>query len=116
MKKILFKYFMLITCVFGLSGCGYLLSLGQLMLDGRCGDWNCSGNSRWHKKVGDCYSRNLEVVKQQLGYKNYGGDIVRFHSEVQDSEMGHHISTQCIRNDGRYNIEKDKKYGHLFAK
>lgn len=83
---------------------------------GSCGDWNCSGNPRWHKKVDDCYSKNLEVVKQQLGYKKYGGDIVRFHSEVQDSEIGQHISTQCIRNDGRYNIEKDKKYGHLFAK
>ncbi|MCE9735715.1 hypothetical protein HKO30_09705 [Neisseria meningitidis] len=36
MKQILFKYFMLITCVFGLSSCGYLLSFGQLMFDGSC--------------------------------------------------------------------------------
>ncbi|WP_203414993.1 hypothetical protein [Histophilus somni] len=109
MKQILFKYFMLITCVLGLSGCGYLLSLGQLMLDGRCADWNCSKPTpRWRKAVDDCYSRNFGVVKQQLGYKDHG--------EVQDSDIGQHISYQCVRHDGRYDIRKDKQYGHLFVK
>ena len=98
MKKILSNIVLLLFYSTILTGCF-----------GHCADFNCSSiNPRWEKKVDDCYSRNFEVVKQQLGYKDHG--------EVQDNEIGQHISTQCIRNDGRYNIKKDKKYGHLFAK
>lgn len=76
---------------------------------GNCADWNCSTqNPRWRKAVDDCDDRNFEIVKQTLGYKDYG--------EVAFSEIGQHIAHQCIRNDGRYNVKKDKKYGHLFAK
>lgn len=105
MKKTRSNMVLILFCSTILTGCF-----------GSCGDWNCSGNPRWNEKVNDCYSRNLEVVKQQLGYKKYGGDIVRFHSEVQDSEIGQHISTQCIYHSGKYDIHKDKQYGHLFAK
>ena len=111
MKQILFKYFMLITCVFGLSGCGYLLSFGQLMLDGSCADWNCSKPTpRWRKAVDDCENRNLEIIKQRFGYKDY--------AEVIFSEVGQQIQIpyQCRQSNGGYDIRKDKQYGHLFAK
>ena len=77
---------------------------------GNCGDWNClTENPRWRKAVDDCFNRNFdEVIKRQLGYQS--------RIEVQDSEIGQHISHQCNRNGGRYNVKKDKKYGHLFAK
>ncbi len=81
MKQILFKYFMLITCVFGLSGCGYLLSFGLLMFDGSCADWNCSEPTpRWKKAVDDCVDRNFEIVKQKFGHKDY--------EEVAFSDVG----------------------------
>ena len=113
MKQILFKYFMLITCVFVLSSCGYLLSFGQLMFDGSCADWNCSKpTQRWAKAVDTCETENLTFVLHelgsQLGYKSI--------TEVSFSEIGQHISYQCIHHDGRYNIRKDKQYGHLFTK
>ena len=37
-------------------------------------------------------------------------------SQVQDSDIGQHISGQCTYYDGRYDVRKDKQYGHLFAK
>lgn len=97
MKKIHSNVILIICCSIILTGCF-----------GHCANWNCSSlNPRWEKKVDDCYSRNFdEVIKQQLGYQS--------RIEVQDSEIGQHISSQCIRNDGRYNVKKDKKYGHLF--
>ena len=114
MKQILFKYFMLITCVFVLSSCGYLLSFGQLMFDGSCADWNCSKHTkptkRWAKAVDDCENRNLEIIKQRFGYKDY--------AEVVLSEVGRQIQIpyQCRQSNGSYNVRKDKQYGHLFAK
>lgn len=113
MKQILFKYFMLITCVFVLSSCGYLLSFGQLMFDGSCADWNCSKlNPRWEKAVDTCTTENrtfvLHELGNQLGYKSI--------TEVSFSEIGQHISSQCIYHSGKYDIHKDKQYGHLFAK
>lgn len=108
MKQILFKYFMLITCVFVLSSCGYLLSFGQLMFDGSCADWNCSKpTQRWTQAVHACYDLNFEIAKQKLGYENL--------EEVQDSEIGRNIYNQCVQNAGKYDIRKDKQYGHLFA-
>ena len=97
MKKILSNVMLLLFCSTILTGCF-----------GSCGDWNCSGNPRWYKKADECDKRNFEIVKQTVGYKDYG--------EVQDSEIGQHISVQCFRNAGRFDIKKDKKYGHLFAK
>ena len=113
MKQILFKYFMLITCVFVLSSCGYLLSFGQLMFDGSCADWNCSKpTQRWAKAVDTCETENLTIVLQvlgeDLGYKSL--------IEVQDSKIGQHAAYQCTHNAGKYDIRKDKQYGHLFAK
>ena len=93
---------------------GLLLSLLSILTGcfGHCADWNCSKlNPRWVKAVDDCGYNNRTIVFQELG------DKFGYHSriEVQDSEIGQHISTQCIRNDGRYNVKKDKKYGHLFS-
>ena len=97
MKIILSNFLLLLFCSTMLTACFF----------GNCADWNCSTqNPHWRKAVDDCFSRNFEVVKQQLGYKDHG--------EVQDSEIGQHISHQCNRNGGRYNVKKDKKYGHLF--
>ena len=90
---------------------GLLLSLLVILTGcfGHCANWNCSSlNPRWKKAVDDCDDRNFEIVKQILGYKDYG--------EVAFSEIGQHIAHQCNRNSGRYNVKKDKKYGHLFAK
>ena len=42
MKINLFKYFSLLVCCFGLNGCGYLISFGQLMFDDTCSNWNCT--------------------------------------------------------------------------
>ena len=44
MKINLFKYFSLLVCCFGLNGCGYLISFGQLMFDDTCSNWNCTHN------------------------------------------------------------------------
>lgn len=103
MKKVLSK---LTLMVFGstlLTGCFY----------GSCGDWNCNGpNPRWKKAVDNCGYNNRTIVFQELSNKlGYKSRI-----EVQDSEIGQHISTQCIRNAGKYDIRKDKQYGHLFVK
>ncbi|MBQ9259394.1 MAG: hypothetical protein IJ187_06045 [Neisseriaceae bacterium] len=98
MKKILSNVVLLLFCSTILTGCF-----------GHCADWNCSSlNPKWKKAVDDCDDRNFEIVKQTLGYKDYG--------EVAFSEIGQHISVQCFRNAGRFDIKKDKKYGHLFAK
>ena len=35
--------------------------------------------------------------------------------KVQDSEIGRNIYNQCTRNAGKYDIRKDKQYGHLFT-
>ncbi|WP_075321850.1 hypothetical protein [Histophilus somni] len=104
MKKILSNLMLISFCSTMLTACPSWV---------RCADWNCSKlNPRWVKAVDTCETKNLTIVLQvlgeDLGYKSL--------IEVQDSKIGQHISTQCIRNDGRYNIEKDKKYGHLFAK
>ncbi|WP_283129730.1 hypothetical protein [Neisseria lactamica] len=78
------------------------------MFDGSCADWNCSKhNPRWTQAVHTCYDLNFEIAKQKLGYENL--------EEVQDSEIGRNIYGQCTRNAGKYDIRKDKQYGHLFV-
>ena len=92
---------------------GLLLSLLVILTGcfGHCANWNCSSlNPKWKKAVDDCRSNNRKIVLSELGYK-FG---YKSTAEVQDSEIGEHISYQCNRNDGRYNVKKDKKYGHLF--
>ncbi len=49
----------------------------------------------------------LQVLGEDLGYKSL--------IEVQDSKIGQHISSQCIYHSGKYDIHKDKQYGHLFV-
>ena len=100
MKIILsnFLLLLLLFCSTILTGCFF----------GSCADWNCSThNPHWTKAVHNCYELNFEIAKQKLGYKNL--------EEVQDSEIGRNIYNQCTRNAGKYNVKKDKKYGHLFS-
>ena len=99
MKKILSNSLLLLFCLTMLTGCFF----------GSCADWNCSKpTKRWEKAVDDCKNKNFEIVEETLKYKS--------RIEVQDSEIGQHISTRCIINDGRYDVRKDKQYGHLFTK
>ena len=110
MKKVLFRNLMLISCGISLNGCGYLFPGVQLMFDGSCADWNCSKpTQRWERTIDDCENRNLEVVKQKFGYKDY--------REVIFSEIGQKIQIpyQCRHNNGRYDIRKDKQNGYLFS-
>ena len=93
-----------------------LLFVSTMMLTGcfgHCADFNCTRlDPRWEKAVDTCETKNLTIVLQvlgeDLGYKSL--------IEVQDSKIGQHISSQCIYHSGKYDIHKDKQYGHLFAK
>lgn len=103
MKKILFNSMVMIVFSKTLTGCFY----------GSCSDWNCTKpNSRWLTAVTKCQSKNYGIVFQVLGDKLFYKSI----PQVQDSEIGQHISHQCNLNDGQYDIHKDKQYGHLFLK
>ncbi|EEG33944.1 hypothetical protein NEIFLAOT_01047 [Neisseria flavescens NRL30031/H210] len=93
-----------------------LLFVSTMMLTGcfgHCADFNCTRlNPRWVKSVHNCRSNNYKVVLSAIGSKfNYQST-----SQVQDSDIGQHISGQCTYYDGRYDVRKDKQYGHLFAK
>ena len=93
-----------------------LLFVSTMMLTGcfgHCADFNCTRlDPRWVKAVDTCTTKNrtivLQVLGEDLGYKSL--------IEVQDSKIGQHISSQCIYHSGKYDIHKDKQYGHLFAK
>ena len=93
-----------------------LLFVSTMMLTGcfgHCADFNCTRlDPRWVKAVDTCTTKNrtivLQVLWEDLGYKSL--------IEVQDSKIGQHISSQCIYHSGKYDIHKDKQYGHLFAK
>ena len=93
-----------------------LLFVSSMMLTGcfgHCADFNCTKlNPRWEKAVDTCETKNLTFVLHelgnQLGYKSI--------TEVSFSEIGQHISSQCIYHSGKYDIHKDKQYGHLFVK
>lgn len=99
MKKNLSNLMLILFCSIILSSCFF----------GSCANWNCSKlNPRWTKAVDDCEDRNFEIVKQKFGHKDY--------REVAFSDIGQHISSQCIYHSGKYDIHKDKQYGHLFAK
>ena len=102
MKKNLSNLILLAFCSIMLSSC-FL---------GSCANWNCSElNSHWVEAVDTCETKNLTIVLQvlgeDLGYKSL--------IEVQDSKIGQHAAYQCTRNAGRYDIRKDKQYGHLFV-
>lgn len=92
-----------------------LLFVSTMMLTGcfgHCADFNCTRlDPRWVKAVDTCETKNLTIVLQvlgeDLGYKSL--------IEVQDSKIGQHISSQCIYYSGKYDIHKDKQYGHLFV-
>ncbi len=92
-----------------------LLFVSTMMLTGcfgHCADFNCTRlDPRWVKAVDTCETKNLTIVLQvlgeDLGYKSL--------IEVQDSKIGQHISSQCIYHSGKYDIHKDKQYGHLFV-
>ena len=100
MKKILSNLMLISFCSTMLTACPFW---------GSCADWNCSKhNPRWTQAVHACYDLNFEIAKQKLGYENL--------EEVQRSEIGRNIYGQCTRNAGKYDIRKDKQYGHLFAK
>ena len=99
MKIILSKFILPLFALTTLTSCFF----------GSCMDWNCSKhNPRWTQAVHACYDLNFEIAKQKLGYENL--------EEVQRSEIGRNIYGQCTRNAGKYDIRKDKQYGHLFAK
>ncbi|WP_107997502.1 MULTISPECIES: hypothetical protein [Neisseriaceae] len=103
MKKTLSNLMLISFCSTMLTACPFW---------GSCADWNCSElNPRWKKAVDTCTTENrtfvLHELGNQLGYKSI--------TEVSFSEIGQHISYQCIHHDGRYNIRKDKQYGHLFV-
>lgn len=99
MKKILSNLMLISFCSTMLTACFF----------GSCADWNCSKlNPRWVKAVDDCEDRNFEIVKQKFGHKDYG--------EVAFSDIGQHVSYQCIHHGGKYDIRKDKEYEHLFSK
>ena len=104
MKKILSNLMLISFCSTMLTACP---------LWGSCANWNCSElNPRWVKSVHNCRSNNYKVVLSAIGSKfNYQST-----SQVQDSDIGQHISGQCTYYDGRYDVRKDKQYGHLFAK
>ena len=93
-----------------------LLFVSTMMLTGcfgHCADFNCTRlDPRWVKAVDTCETKNLTIVLQvlgeDLGYKSL--------IEVQDSKIGQHAAYQCTHNAGKYDIRKDKQYGHLFAK
>ena len=104
MKKILSNLILISFCSTMLTACPFW---------GSCADWNCSKlNPRWVKAVDTCETKNLTIVLQvlgeDLGYKSL--------IEVQDSKIGQHAAYQCTHNDGKYDIRKDKQYGHLFVK
>ncbi len=104
MKKILSNLMLISFCSTMLTACPSWV---------RCADWNCSKhNPRWQKAVNTCTTENrtfvLHELGNQLGYKSI--------TEVSYSDIGQHISSQCIRNDGKYDVRKDKQYGHLFVK
>ncbi|HEZ0915369.1 TPA: hypothetical protein WGR75_001213 [Neisseria meningitidis] len=92
-----------------------LLFVSTMMLTGclgHCADFNCTRlDPRWVKAVDTCTTKNrtivLQVLGEDLGYKSL--------IEVQDSKIGQHISSQCIYHSGKYDIHKDKQYGHLFV-
>ena len=104
MKKTLSNLMLISFCLTMLTACPFW---------GSCTDWNCSElNPRWVKAVDTCETKNLTIVLQvlgeDLGYKSL--------IEVQDSKIGQHAAYQCTHNAGKYDIRKDKQYGHLFAK
>lgn len=103
MKKNISNLMLILFCSIILSSCFF----------GSCANWNCSKlNPRWVKAVDTCTTENrtfvLHELGNQLGYKSI--------TEVSFSEIGQHISSQCIYHSGKYDIHKDKQYGHLFAK
>ncbi|HEZ2936602.1 TPA: hypothetical protein WHZ31_001186 [Neisseria meningitidis] len=101
MKKNHFNIALLFASAMMLTGCF-----------GHCADFNCTKlNPRWEKAVDTCTTENrtfvLHELGNQLGYKSI--------TEVSYSKIGQHISSQCIYHGGKYDIHKDKQYGHLFV-
>lgn len=99
MKINLFKYFSLLVCCFGLNGCGYLISFGQLMFDDTCSNWNCTHSDANPPKGDVCVTRELKDEYRLLSYQN--------------SEKIRKMIVDGCRENQDYILKEDPKYIEL---